>query len=632
MTYNLFTLSFNGEWERLEPEFIKSHFRESLVRVRIAIFIAVFFYSVFGLLDAIIVPDQKIVFWTIRYLVVCPIALWVLWFSFRPGFETCDQPCLFFMCLSGGLGIELMVILADPPASYSYYAGIILIFITIFTFIRMRFVWAVACSWLIVAGYEIGAILIVDTPRIMLINNNFFFVSANIFCMLAGYSMELNTRKRFFSGFRLEQEKNKVNQINLELDQRVRERTLALSTANEQLKREIIERTSSEKSRIKMENELNRKHRLEAIGTLAGGIAHDFNNILAAVIGYSELSLSTLDKDSDEYENIEKILQAGMRARELTRQILTFSRQTDQKMEPVQLGKVAAEAMKLIRASVPAGIDIIQEIKSTAFVTGDEGELHRIVMNLCTNAYQSMENEKGTIEVRVEDVLVDQEFVQAGEAIVPGKYITLVVGDTGRGMTPDIIEKIFDPFFTTRAVDQGTGMGLSVVHGIVKQYHGTIRVYSEPGLGTTFVIYLPMDSANSELEQAPVLKPLRGTESIMVIDDEEALVNMMQKHLGSLGYTVKGFNSSQAALDCFTDNPDKFDLVLTDFNMPGMTGLEVSEKILEIRRNIPIVLCTGYSRNTTPEKLRATGIRAFLMKPVTLYTLSGALRDILDHE
>ncbi|MFA5903510.1 MAG: hypothetical protein WC836_06205, partial [Desulfobacula sp.] len=298
MTYHLFTLSFTGEWENLESEFIKSHFRESLTRLRVAILVAGFFYAVFGFLDAIIVPDKKYIFWAIRYAVICPVAILVFIFSFRPVFEKYAQPCLFFMCLSGGLGIELMVILADPPATYSYYAGIILIFITLYTFIPMRFLWAVTCSWLIFAGYEIGAIWIADTPRIILINNNFFFVSANILCMLAGYSIELNMRKRFFSGFKLEQEKNKVSRINLELDQRVKERTHELSTANEQLSKEIQERINTEASRIKLEKELNRKHKLEAIGTLAGGIAHDFNNILAAVIGYSELSLATLDKQS----------------------------------------------------------------------------------------------------------------------------------------------------------------------------------------------------------------------------------------------------------------------------------------------------------------------------------------------
>jgi len=501
MTYHFLTLSFTGEWEYLEPEFIKSYFRESLVRLRIATLVAVLFYSIFGFLDAIVVPDQKIIFWIIRYAVIIPIALGVLWFSFRPGFEPYAQLTLFSMCLAGGVGIVLMVILADPPATYSYYAGIILIFITIYTFIPMRFLWAVGCSWLIFVCYETGAIWIAKTPPIILINNNFFFASANILCMLAGYLIELNMRQRFFAGFKLEQEKNKVSRINLELDQRVRDRTLELSNANKQLSKEIQERINSEASRIKLEKALNQKHKLEAIGTLAGGIAHDFNNILAAVIGYSEMSLLTLDEDSMEYANTREVLQAGVRAQELTRQILTFSRQTEQKTGPVDLGRIVMEALKLIRPSTPANIDILQEIKSNSFVMGDEGELHRIVMNLCTNAFHAME--RGTIEVRIEDTVLDQETLQTGDTMVPGKYVTLTVGDTGHGMTPEIIEKIFDPFFTTKPVDHGTGMGLSVVHGIVKQHNGNIRVYSVPGEGTTFVIYFPAVHTDTGKDSEP---------------------------------------------------------------------------------------------------------------------------------
>lgn len=630
MTYNFFTLSFSGEWEYLEPEFIKSNFRESLIRVRTAILIALFFYAIFGFLDAIIVPEQKIIFWAIRYGVVCPIALIVLLFSFRPEFEFYDQPCLFFMCLIGGLGIELMVILADPPASYSYYAGIILIFITIYTFIRMRFFWAMACSWLIVAGYEIGAVL-ADTPRIMLINNNFFFVSANILCMLAGYSMELNTRNRFFSRFRLEQEKNKVIQNNLELDQRVRERTLSLSKANEQLLKEIEDRVISENKRIKMERELSQKHKLEAIGTLAGGIAHDFNNILAAVIGYSELSMATLDKNSEEYEYSKKILQAGMRAKELTMQILTFSRQTEQKMEPVQLGKVVSEAVKLLRASIPSNIDISQEIESSAFVIGDECEFHRIIMNLCTNSYQAFDDNKGKIAVRVEDILIDKEFLDTGDPLTPGSYVRLTVSDTGQGILPEVIEKIFDPFFTTKAVDQGTGMGLSVVHGIVKQYNGKIRVYSEPKHGSTFMIYLPTAYCEKAEGQEVILASLPGNESILIVDDEKEIVNVVKRQLSSLGYKVKGFGNSLEALSYFSTHSENFDLVITDLNMPLMSGLELSEKLIEIKGGIPIILCSGYSPNVTFEKMNSVGIVDFIMKPMTLQTLSTAVRKILDN-
>ena len=621
--------------KHLEPEFIKFHFKESLSRIRIAILVAFFFYSIFGILDLIIAPDKKNIFWFIRYAVVCPVALWVLGFSFRPNFEKYCQSSLFFMCLTGGLGIEAMVILADPPATYSYYAGIILIFITIYTFIRMRFLWAVACSWLIFICYEIGAVWFAKTPGVMLTHNNFFFVTANILCMLAGYSMELNNRKLFFSSFKLEQARDNLAKANLELDQRVKERTRELLAANTNLNKEIQERISSEKTRMQLEKELNRKQKLEAIGTLAGGIAHDFNNILAAVIGYSELTLESLDRGSDEYTNIAEVLKAGTRAADLTRQILTFSRQVEQDIKPVQLGHVVREALKLIQASVPAGINICHVIESNEFVMGDESQLHRVVINLCTNAYHAMEGTKGTLDVRVEDTVINkknanQDSAQIADQMMPGEYVTLTICDTGCGMAPEIIGKIFDPFFTTKSVDQGTGMGLSVVHGIVKQYKGYIRVYSELGHGTKFVIFIPVFHTDNVTDPVPLDELHTGTETVMIIDDEGTLVKMMQQHLESMGYTVKGFADSVTAVEYFSEHPDEFDLVVTDFSMPGMTGLDVSEKILGMRSDIPVILCTGYGKDVSPQTIESVGISALLTKPLSRRSLSSTIRIVLD--
>ena len=629
--YDLFTLSFTGKWKHLEPLYIEYHFNESLTRIRAAVLVALAFYLVFAILDAILVPEQKIIFWCLRFGVVCPVALWVFWFSFRPGFKKYNQPSLFFMCIVGGVAIVLMVILADPPATYSYYAGIILIFITVYTFIRMRFLWAVSCSWLIFICYEIGAVWFAETPGIMLINNNFFFVSANVLCMLAGYSIEINSRSRFLSGYRLKQAKDELAAINQELDLRVKERTQELMTANVSLNKEIQERINSEKSRIRMEKELSRKQKLEAIGTLAGGIAHDFNNILSAVIGFSELTLQSLDKTSKEHAHISAILKAGGRAADLVRQIMTFSRQTEQEVKPVKLGQIVKEALKLIRATIPAGIEIIQVIESNATIVADESQLHRIVMNLCTNAYHAMEGEKGTIEVRVENKIIDQGFTQTAEPVPPGEYVSLTISDTGCGMTPEVMEKIFDPFFTTKSADHGTGMGLSVVHGIVKQYKGNIHVYSEPGHGTTFAIFLPVCRRASVEDGVQQAELPRGTETIMVVDDEGILVNMMQQNLESLGYTVKGFSDSVAAVDYFSDHYAEFDLVVTDYSMPKMTGIELSEKMLAIRQDIPIILCTGYGKNITRQKIKSKGIRELLMKPLTRHSISIALREILDH-
>jgi len=277
----------------------------------------------------------------------------------------------------------------------------------------------------------------------------------------------------------------------------VRERTHELSAANEQLSMEIKERVAAEKSRLQMEKELNKKKNLELIGTLAGGIAHDFNNILSGVIGYSELTLETLDRKSSEYENVEQILQAGIRASELTRQILTFSRKVEREAKPVQLGEIAKETLKLISVSIPSGIEVVHQINSRSFIMGDESQLHRVIMNLCTNAFHAMEGKRGTLEVKLEDSMIDQHSFQESDSITLGHYVKLTVTDTGAGIQPEVIEKIFDPFFTTKAAGDGTGMGLSVVHSIVQQYQGIIRVQSKPGKGTTFMLLFPVLASTS---------------------------------------------------------------------------------------------------------------------------------------
>ncbi|GAB6094211.1 hypothetical protein JCM14469_04630 [Desulfatiferula olefinivorans] len=630
--FDFLTLAFKGEWKHLEPLYIDHRYHESLTRIRIVIVLALVFYLLFAVLDAILVPQQKWVFWAIRFILVGPLFLWALWFSYRPSFIRYNQHCFFFVSFMAGAGIVLMVILADPPATYSYYAGIILVFITIYTFIQMRFLWAVACSWLIFLVYEIGAIWFARTPAIMLINNNFFFVSANIFCMLSGYSIEINSRTRFFSTWKLEQTKNELADINRELDERVQERTRELEAVNASLNIEIQERIRSEENRIRMEKEFSRKQKLEAIGILAGGIAHDFNNILSAVIGFSEVLLDSLDETSDEHRYATEILNGGIRAGELVRQILTFSSQTEEDVRPVPVGPVVSEALKLIRATIPAEIAIIPIIESKAWVMADESQLHRIVMNLCTNAYHAIGDKRGTITVRVKTTVIDRNITWGADSPEPGEYVTLTVIDTGCGMPTEVLEKIFDPFFTTKAPDQGTGMGLSVVHGVVKSYRGGIHVWSEPGRGSTFVVYLPVTTISLGGKNADCSDLPRGTESIMIVDDEPALVLVMQRKLESLGYKTEGFSDSEEALHSFTERPEAFDLIISDCSMPRLSGIELAESMLAIRKDLPIILCTGYTKNITQREIKTRGIRSLLMKPVSRLTIASAVRAALDSD
>ncbi|MBU4261950.1 MAG: response regulator [Proteobacteria bacterium] len=383
----------------------------------------------------------------------------------------------------------------------------------------------------------------------------------------------------------------------------------------------------------KLEEKLHHAQTMEAIGTLAGGIAHDFNNILTAILGYAELVFEQLPAGSRLRMNQEQVLKAGGRAKELVRQILTFSRQRRQERIPVLIHLVVKEAIKLLRASIPSIIEIKDDIDpKTGMVLIDPTQLHQIVMNLCTNAYHSMRESGGVLGVRLDVRRFGKDDLKIMNfSLVPGTYVRLEVSDTGCGMNKQILEKIFEPYFTTKKSREGTGLGLSIVHGIVKSCEGDISVYSEPGKGTTFCVYLPQ-ILNEGLPAITVGKEEcpRGTEKIMIVDDEEAIVNIEQQMLKILGYQTYSFTNSQELLQVFQSSPGDFDLIITDMTMPAMTGAELSQRLLAIRPDIPIILCTGYSEWIDKEKAAALGIKEYLMKPVGKKDLALAVRKVLD--
>jgi len=370
---------------------------------------------------------------------------------------------------------------------------------------------------------------------------------------------------------------------------------------------------------------------MEAMGTLAAGIAHDFNNILSAVIGYTELTMEDLDAKTRRNHQ-SQVLKAAFRARDLTGQILAFSRQTEQELVPIQLKQLVQEAVKLLRASIPSGIDMKTRLESDRRVLADPTQVHRIIINLCTNAFHAMPDHTGTLDILLEDITLDTLLDTNKEGLKPGPYVRLSIGDTGHGMTPDIMEKIFDPFFTTKAVGQGTGMGLSVVHGIIKRYRGSIRVYSEPGKGSTFTILLPCTEFRADGPMEKTGPTPGGTESILVLDDEPALAQMLEKSLSALGYRVVAFSKPEDALAHIRETSQGVDLIITDFSMPQMTGIEFAEQINNLAPGTPVILCTGYSENITREKIKSTNIRGFLMKPLIRYTTAETVRQVLDHK
>ncbi|WP_232364313.1 cache domain-containing protein [Desulforapulum autotrophicum] len=383
--------------------------------------------------------------------------------------------------------------------------------------------------------------------------------------------------------------------------------------------------------KIRMEKVVQQSQKMESIGTLAGGIAHDFNNILFPIVGHSEMLLEDVSDDNPYRESINEIYTGSLRARDLVHQILAFSRQESSELKLMKMQPIIKEALKLIRSTIPTTISISQNLQpNCGTVKADPTQIHQIVMNLAINAYHAMEERGGELKVSLKKVELRQyDFINPD--MTNDSYVCLTIEDTGTGMDKKTIDKIFDPFFTTKEKGKGTGMGLSVVHGIVKSMNGEVQVYSEPGKGTQFHIYLPVVKSANEKQETQTNEPIQGgTEGILLVDDEEGIITMEKLALERLGYRVTSRTSSIEALEAFRVNPDKFDLVITDMAMPKMPGDKLAVELIKIRPDIPILLCTGFSESMSEEKIKSLGVRGLLLKPIIIKDLAKKIREILD--
>jgi PAS domain S-box-containing protein len=383
----------------------------------------------------------------------------------------------------------------------------------------------------------------------------------------------------------------------------------------------------------RIEEELFQAHKMEAMGTLAGGIAHDFNNILTAIIGFSELAKDDIPADSNATKDIDQVLESSSRAADLVQQILTFSRKSDHRLEPIAPHLIIKEALKMLRSSLPVTIDIQENITNECGkIMADPTNIHQIIVNLCTNSLHAMEDEKGILRVSLQQKEISSEEIMGEPGVSPGQFVVLEVSDTGQGMNQATIERIFEPYFTTKEVGKGTGLGLAVIHGIIQDYHGFIRVKSEPGQGTTFYVHIPalphQPSTTAEIRTDAPLPT--GTEGILVVDDESMIVNINKAILEHLGYKVMATTDSLDALEKIRTAPDQFDLIITDQTMPNLTGAELAQKILQIKPTMPIILCTGYSSVLSEEDALAIGIKKYARKPVDRATLAKVVREVLD--
>ncbi|MFH1154795.1 MAG: cache domain-containing protein [Pseudomonadota bacterium] len=375
-----------------------------------------------------------------------------------------------------------------------------------------------------------------------------------------------------------------------------------------------------------MEQQLHHSQKMEAIGTLAGGIAHDFNNILSSILGFTQLAKMSCPEGSELNEKLNKIFTAGIRARDLIRHIMVFSRKQDVKREAMSIVPIIKECLNFIRASIPKNIDIIHDLdEADCTVMADASQIQQILMNLCSNAAHSMKGKSGLIEVRLKPVQIESLENFQVKGLEQGMYLKLMIADSGCGIPEEILQRIFEPFFTTKELGEGTGMGLSIVHGIVTSMRGAISVYSEAGKGSVFQILLPVYGGKAREITGSSFLANGGTGRILLVDDEEDIVISTQQILMTMGYTVVGVGSSQEALEIFKKKPDGFDLVLTDLAMPKMTGVELSQELLKIREDIPIVLCTGFSEGVTSTMSKRMGIFTIIMKPV----IAGELREVI---
>jgi len=395
--------------------------------------------------------------------------------------------------------------------------------------------------------------------------------------------------------------------------------------------RDLSERKKDEEEKKKLEDHLQRAYKMEAIGTLAGGIAHDFNNILTPIIVQSELALMDIEEKSPIRFNLQEVMKAGLRAKDLVKQILTFSRQSEQQPVPLKITPIIKEAIKLLRASLPTTIEIRLNFQNDeGTVNADPTQIHQVLMNLCTNAGHAMRDKGGVLDVSLDMVELDSEYTSTYVDLEPGPYLKLSVSDTGHGISPELLDRIFDPFFTTKDRSEGTGMGLAVVHGIIKNYGGEITVESELGKGATFMVFFPSVKALVADEPEVEEELPMGNERVLVVDDEKGMIDAMGKMLNRLGYQVVEQTTSMEALIIFEAEPDRFDLVITDQTMPNITGLELAKIIMQIRSDIPIILCTGFSERVNEESAIAMGISAFVLKPIVMRDIAHTIRQVLD--
>ncbi|MCP4744745.1 MAG: response regulator [Desulfobacteraceae bacterium] len=634
MEINPITLAFRGQQAKLEKTFLQQYIVKSLPQIRVAMVLGLLLIILFGILDIVVAPELKEPYWLIRFAIISPAIVLGFVFTFSHRFLKYMQITTIALMLITGLAIVYMTMIGNGITARTYYAGLILVIMVAHIFCRMRFILASPASIFLIICYYLAAYYNSAVPLTALINNMFFSGAASITGMLICYMIEYYARRDFFMEKLLDEKHQRVETNNCLLEEKVEKRTAMLGKANDELRKEIQAHQKLDWEKKSLEGQLRQAQKMEAVGTLAGGIAHDFNNILAAIMGHTELAL--LKKGvSEEMQNcLNEVLSASERARDLVRQILSFSRNSESELNPIQINLIVQEALRLLRASLPANISIDKDIQAkNSIVVADATQIHQILMNLCTNAAHAIGDKNGSLKVCLKSVDIslnelNDQFLFPSQ-LRPGEYVCLSVSDTGHGIPLHLHERIFDPYFTTKDKEVGTGLGLAVVCGIVQNHGGIIDMRSLPGKGTTFEVYLPRAHELTREQFSPPAIISTGKEHILLVDDDKGLSELGAKLLATLGYRVKFHTEPVQALSEFRKFKTRFDLVITDMIMPEINGESLSREILKIRPDIPVIIYTGFSDSINQERLDEIGVKKILRKPITINRLSKAIRQVL---
>ena len=634
MQLHRLTLEFSGTQAYLERQFQIDYFRKSLRLVRIMLLLGAVLYSSFFILDMIMLPTHMYITGSIRLIVVCFVFLIYL-FTFHPRFQTLMQPLFALLTLVAGGGIILMIALIPTPVNNYYYAGLILIFIFEYTLIRIRFIWATAVGWIQVALYLIVTVFWIDFPSSIIINNNFFYISASLSCMVACYSMEYYARRDFFLAYMLSQEREKVQRMNEDLEIKIQHRTVQLQNTNRNLQQEIAEHQLAEQERQQLQVQLKRAERMETIGKLAAGVAHDLNNILSGVVSYPEIMLLELPANDPLREDIKSIQRSGQRAAAVVQDLLALARQGVIIKKVIDLNTVVKEyldstELAALKSSFPHIRMETTLQEGSLKMVGSSVHVIKMIMNIITNAAEAIHGE-GIISITTENSYLDKDLA-VYEQIPQGEYVVLGITDTGTGISQEDLHKIFEPFYTKKKLGRrsGTGLGMTLVYSTVKDHAGFIDLFSKEGQGTIIRLYFPSTREDILLEVPPTtLIGLRGTEKVLVIDDIFEQRDIASKMLQKLGYHVDTVESGEAAVDYLAR--ESVDLLILDMIMsPGIDGCETYRRIIETRPGQKAIISSGFSESEQVKEAQRLGAGMYIKKPYTLEKLAMTVRGELD--